>query len=1460
MSFIHKLIFDEKIIGTGSFSTVVVGTDPSTGNKYAVKRVEKKFIMMEQEERQKKMIDTAKREYEMLTLCNHRNIVKFFASGRSAEYLLYALELCEGGELLDMVRKRDYVPLEACRYAMAELFSAVFYMHHGKKKAVKNFKRESTIIHRDIKPENIMLSGDWHIRLIDFGTAVICQTDQEHARSDQTQGRAQTLCGTSYYMSPELLQENYTCCASDYWACGCVLYYLLTGKRPFDAATDYLLMKAILEEEPSYPADMDPEAVDLIKKLLTKAPEKRPGMDGVKKHPFFSTVDFNSLHTVNMKELWMTETPWIDDSTATTCPGCQAPFGRRREKEYSWSSAAELTSATTRMLSTSFSLLLVPRLSIRLTNIALNHQFAVKNTMSEDEKLLTKLQWLNERSRRDYKGNPPPFEQRKTRRTVNAARRNEERQMAGEGRFLPFWHGQTPLAADAAPSSHLHGCINEKFSTPRPNAEDGGVRSCLVWNSNPPPPPQRKDPPKHSSCARTDSYSINCMPPAERAAAYRDLMLRHPKIRPHSIAVHQDRWARGTQLGGNGRSSPHPVAFPERLMGKKDFFKEKNNNNTKPGLVIYLIIDGFIRDVSFSFITLVVPVALTLFAAVCSVTVLPTFSSTDVEFPALRQAPESGNSSPIKESVTSAAITVALVTGMTFLVLLLYKCGCTWILYGWFLYSCASLFIVMTWVWLKSVLQYCNISYTVISMGLFVWNFGTVGVVSVLYYAHPLVRQGYLVFASLMVICALSELPERTAWALLLAIAIYDVVAVLCPYGPLRLLVEEANRRSDPLPGLVYDANSSVQQVLSAPVPPLPTTRWTGFHSKLLQSRYNAPAGKLGLGDFIFYGLLVGKAAQHGFIEWTFCFAAVILGMVATFSVLVVYRNRIPALPALPLSIFLASFIYVTARYRVSSLAVSVALDFAMKWSAVLRSSGASVCRPMLTPQRRESLSSMYSLVGSHSAVKLCRWQKSMLRDRGGCYKWTMYGIASHRCMEATPNLACANNCDVVREMVASHRALIQNVRGMPGVKEERLEEAFQPRHCALSLVGEPLLYPQINKFLQLLHQENISTFLVTNGQFPDSIPSLTGVTQLYLSIDAPNSSTMKILDRPIFTDFWDRFQQSVKFMRERRERTVFRLTLIEGFNMSDNDAKTYAQIIAMGEPDFIELKRLTPAFQGHPSNLLRLKNVPSWTNVKAFANRLCEECCTTYRMCCVHEHSGCILLAKSKFLVDDKFFTWIDFKKFHDLICKENETPLPEDYWLQTPQWALADSPLEGFDPQQQQRTLALKPRTTELILIDVKRIFFTQKSIYCYANTVACCWVSSLRNRQITTDVNFYRPHSPALPSYRIQPLNIMPPKHSDSDDDNRPRNKAQIEGDAFEDQLDHQRAGHKKGVEVPSHQIKPKSLAIYWTRKTWEKTNPYLRVLVRVGCWDTRASRHGGKKGDSLSSFLLSTASIP
>ena len=162
----------------------------------------------------------------------------------------------------------------------------------------------------------------------------------------------------------------------------------------------------------------------------------------------------------------------------------------------------------------------------------------------------------------------------------------------------------------------------------------------------------------------------------------------------------------------------------------------------------------------------------------------------------------------------------------------------------------------------------------------------------------------------------------------------------------------------------------------------------------------------------------------------------------------------------------------------------------------------------------------------------------------GGCYKHTFYGIESYRCMEMTPSLACANKCVfcwrhhsnpvgtewkwkmdepefLIQEATSKHVEMIKSLKGVPGVKEERFADAFQIRHCALSLVGEPIIYPEINKFVDLLHKKNISTFLVTNAQFPDKIANLTPVTQLYISVDAATKDSLKKIDRFLHMNFF---------------------------------------------------------------------------------------------------------------------------------------------------------------------------------------------------------------------------------------------------------------------------------------------------------------------------------------------------
>ncbi|KAM7088824.1 S-adenosyl-L-methionine-dependent tRNA 4-demethylwyosine synthase TYW1-like isoform 5-T5 [Ciconia maguari] len=363
--------------------------------------------------------------------------------------------------------------------------------------------------------------------------------------------------------------------------------------------------------------------------------------------------------------------------------------------------------------------------------------------------------------------------------------------------------------------------------------------------------------------------------------------------------------------------------------------------------------------------------------------------------------------------------------------------------------------------------------------------------------------------------------------------------------------------------------------------------------------------------------------------------------------------------------------------------------------------------REMITPALREALTKQgYKLIGSHSGVKLCRWTKSMLRGRGGCYKHTFYGIESHRCMEATPSLACANKCVfcwrhhtnpvgtewqwkmdqpemILQEAIENHQNMIKQFKGVSGVKADRFEEAMTAKHCALSLVGEPIMYPEINRFVKLLHQHGISSFLVTNAQFPDEIRNLEPVTQLYVSVDASTKESLKRIDRPLFKDFWQRFLDSLKALSEKQQRTVYRLTLVKAWNV--DELKAYADLISLGKPDFIEVKGVTYCGESSASNLT-MANVPWHEEVVRFARELAD-LTPDYETACEHEHSNCLLIAHKKFKINGEWCTWINYDRFQELVQEHersggSKTFTAADYAAKTPRWALFGSRERGFDP----------------------------------------------------------------------------------------------------------------------------------------------------------------------------------
>lgn len=333
-----------------------------------------------------------------------------------------------------------------------------------------------------------------------------------------------------------------------------------------------------------------------------------------------------------------------------------------------------------------------------------------------------------------------------------------------------------------------------------------------------------------------------------------------------------------------------------------------------------------------------------------------------------------------------------------------------------------------------------------------------------------------------------------------------------------------------------------------------------------------------------------------------------------------------------------------------------------------------------------------YRIVGTHSAVKTCGWTKKMIKGEGGCYKLKFYGIMSHQCLQMTTSMSCANRCTfcwrdykapvskewkwevndpkfILDGSLDAHWNLLQGFKGNETVNKNILEQARQVKHVALSLTGEPIIYPKINELLTLFNKEGISTFLVTNAQYWEQIRDLNPVTQLYLSIDAPNKKILKEVDVPLFADYWERMIKSLEELAKKKDRTCIRLTIVSGVN--DCEPENYADLIKKGNPDFIEVKGYM--FVGASRQRLKKENMPWHEEIVEFAKEINKNL-PDYEIVSEHIPSRVVFLAKKKFKIDDEWHTWIDFQKWEKLINNEHNSAFDTlDFCKKTPKVGLS-------------------------------------------------------------------------------------------------------------------------------------------------------------------------------------------
>mmetsp|Transcript_3186 Transcript_3186/g.6021 ORF Transcript_3186/g.6021 Transcript_3186/m.6021 type:complete len:533 (-) Transcript_3186:449-2047(-) len=249
-------------LGTGTFGKVKLARHSETGERFAIKIVEKSQIVANE------LTQSVRREISIMRALRHKNIVGLKEVLSSTQKLYIVMELVSGGELGSQVERQGRFPEAIARRYFQQLVDGIAYCH-GR-----------GVCHRDLKPENILVDEYGVLKISDFG--VSCMMSAETL--------LYTSCGTPYYAAPEVVsgkRQGYDGQKVDVWSCGIILFFLLTGKLPFRKETMAELCEAIKRNPVVFPSTVSPHARDLISKMLEKDPGRRATIEDIRSHTWF---------------------------------------------------------------------------------------------------------------------------------------------------------------------------------------------------------------------------------------------------------------------------------------------------------------------------------------------------------------------------------------------------------------------------------------------------------------------------------------------------------------------------------------------------------------------------------------------------------------------------------------------------------------------------------------------------------------------------------------------------------------------------------------------------------------------------------------------------------------------------------------------------------------------------------------------------------------------------------------------------------------------------------------------------------------------------------------------------------------------------------------------------------------------------------------------------------------------
>ncbi len=313
-----------------------------------------------------------------------------------------------------------------------------------------------------------------------------------------------------------------------------------------------------------------------------------------------------------------------------------------------------------------------------------------------------------------------------------------------------------------------------------------------------------------------------------------------------------------------------------------------------------------------------------------------------------------------------------------------------------------------------------------------------------------------------------------------------------------------------------------------------------------------------------------------------------------------------------------------------------------------------------ITIELKNKLEKMhYEIIGNHTALEICSWCKKSLRDEGVCYKQKFYGIRSHMCAQMSPSAGfCDQKCifcwrpheynigtkmdsnvdspsDIITGCVKSQIRKLSGFGGNEKTNDEKFKEAQEPMHFALSLTGEPTLYPKLGELITELHKQGKTTFLVTNGQHSEVLEKLAEnnslPTQLYISLDATTPEQFKKINIPLNKDGWQRLNKTLSLLPKLNCRKVIRVTVINEYN--DKDISGFAKLLKIAQGDakqplMVEVKSYM--HMGYSRKRLPKEAMPLHSEIQDFSEKLAKE--LKWKILDEQVKSRVILLAKHDF------------------------------------------------------------------------------------------------------------------------------------------------------------------------------------------------------------------------------------